>query len=96
LGFGVSVESLGGGVKMGDRDSGTRFGIGFLLGAAVGLGLAFLFTPKSGKETRVFLKDKFSSIPDSVRMRTTDPKKVYKETWKSRKGQPKVSPTYFK
>jgi hypothetical protein len=59
--------SLGGGAKMGDRDSTTRFGIGFLLGAAVGLGLAFLFTPKSGKETREFLKDKFSSIPDSIK-----------------------------
>ena len=76
---------------MGDRDSGTKFGIGFLLGAAVGLGLAFLFTPKSGKETREFIKD----IPDSARVHTTDPKKVYKETWKARKGQPKVSPTYF-
>ena len=59
------------------------------------MALALLFAPKSGKETTELIKNKLSDIPETVKESTADRKKVYAETWKSRKGRPKVSPTYF-
>ena len=35
---------------------------GFLVGAAVGAGVALLFAPKSGKETRAWLGDKTREV----------------------------------
>jgi gas vesicle protein len=43
---------------MTDRDGGTGFGIGLLVGAALGLAIGFLFAPQSGKETRQLLREK--------------------------------------
>ena len=40
---------------------------GFLGGALVGLGLGFLFAPKSGAETRKALADKTADLWDKVR-----------------------------
>ena len=40
---------------------------GFLGGALVGLGLGFLFAPKSGEETRKELGNKLSDLWDKVR-----------------------------
>ena len=40
---------------------------GFLGGALVGLGLGFLFAPKSGAETRKVLADKTADLWDKVR-----------------------------
>ena len=81
--------------KISSSDSGSRFGIGLVLGLAVGAVLGFLFAPRSGKETRDFLKDKASDVSDTARELTSDRRKVYTETWKKRRGQPKVSDTYF-
>ena len=80
---------------MSNNDSGSRFAIGFTLGIAIGVALGFLFTPKSGKETRDLLKDKAADVSETARELTADRRKVYTETWKKRKGQPKVSNTYF-
>ncbi len=41
--------------------------MGFLGGALVGLGLGFLFAPKSGEETRKALANKVSNLWDKVR-----------------------------
>jgi len=41
--------------------------LGFLGGALVGLGLGFLFAPKSGEETRKELANKLSDLWDKVR-----------------------------
>ena len=41
--------------------------LGFLGGALVGLGLGFLFAPKSGEETRKELGNKISELWDKVR-----------------------------
>jgi len=80
---------------MSNSDSGSRFGIGLILGLAVGAALGFLFAPRSGKETRELLKGKASDVSETVKDLTADRRKVYTETWKKRKGQPKVSDTYF-
>ena len=80
---------------MSNSDSGSRFGIGLILGLAVGAALGFLFAPRSGKETRELLKGKASDVSETVKNLTADRRKVYTETWKKRKGQPKVSGSYF-
>jgi gas vesicle protein len=81
--------------KMSDKNSGPGFGIGLILGIAVGAAIGFLFAPRSGKETRDMVKDKASDVSASVKDLTADRQKVYTETWKRGKGQPKVKPTYF-
>ena len=44
-----------------------RSKVGFLGGALVGLGLGFLFAPKSGEETRKELSKQMSNLWDKVR-----------------------------
>ena len=80
---------------MGDSSSAPGFLVGFALGAVIGLAAAFLLAPRPGKETRELVKDKAATIPETVREITADREKVYTETWSKRKGQPKVSDTYF-
>jgi gas vesicle protein len=80
---------------MSNSDSGSKFAIGFTVGLALGVALGFLFTPRSGKETRDLLKDKASDVSETARDLTADRRKVYTETWQKRRGQPKVSDTYF-
>ena len=80
---------------MSNRDSVPEFTIGFTLGVAFGLVVGFIFAPQRGRETRDLIKDKASDIPGTVRELTADRKKVYRQTWKGRKGKPIVSDTYF-
>jgi gas vesicle protein len=89
----VSVEETGG--KMSNSDSGSKFAIGFTVGIAIGLALGFLFTPRTGKETMELVKDKADDVSETVKDLTADRRKVYTETWKKRRGQPKVSESYF-
>jgi gas vesicle protein len=81
--------------KMSDKNSGAGFGIGLILGIAVGAALGFLFAPRSGKETREMVKDKAADVSATVKGLTANRRKVYTETWKRGRGQPKVRPTYF-
>lgn len=80
---------------MSTRNSTTGLVIGFILGTSVGLALALLLTPKSGKQTREIVRDKATEIPTTIREQTADRKKVYKETWETRKDQPLISQEYF-
>jgi gas vesicle protein len=80
---------------MSNSDSGARFGIGLILGLAVGVALGFLFAPRTGKETRGLIKNKTADVSETVKDLTADRQKVYTETWKKRRGQPKVSESYF-
>lgn len=80
---------------MGNRDSVPAFATGFTLGIAFGLVIGLIFAPVPGKKTRELVKDKVTGIPETARDLTADRKKVYAETWKQRKEQPKVSDTYF-
>ena len=43
---------------MAEKDSGTSFVAGFILGAVAGAAIGFLYAPKPGKETRALLKEK--------------------------------------
>jgi gas vesicle protein len=80
---------------MSNSDSGARFGIGLILGLAVGIALGFLFAPRTGKKTRELIKDKTADVSETAKDLTADRRKVYTETWKKRRGQPKVSESYF-
>jgi gas vesicle protein len=81
--------------EMSDKSSGPGFGIGLILGIAVGAALGFLLAPRSGKEIREIVKDKADDVSATVKDLTANRQKVYTETWKKGKGQPKVKPTYF-
>jgi len=80
---------------MSDKNSASGFGIGLILGIAVGAAIGFLFAPRSGKETRGMVKDKAADVSATVKDLTANRRKVYTETWKRGRGQPKVKPTYF-
>jgi len=80
---------------MSDKNSEPGFGIGLILGIAAGAALGFLFAPRSGKETREMVKGKAADVSETVKDLTADRQKVYTETWKKRRGQPKVSESYF-
>lgn len=42
-----------------------KFRNGIILGLLIGVGAAFLYAPKSGKETREDLKEKLNKVPQS-------------------------------
>jgi len=47
-------------------DNGFKTFVGFLFGAAVGAGLALLYAPRTGKETRQKLKDFSDRVADDM------------------------------
>jgi len=81
--------------EMTTKDSMPGFGIGLILGMAIGAALGVILTPQSGKETRELVKDKATDVSETVKNLTADRQKVYRETWNKRRGQPKLSDTYF-
>jgi gas vesicle protein len=73
---------------MGNSSSIRNFAMGFALGLLGGISLALLLAPKSGRESRESVKNKMSEISDTIKVATSNRKRVYSETWK----QPKVRP----
>jgi gas vesicle protein len=51
---------------MSDKDTGSSFAIGFLIGAVVGVAVGFLYAPKAGKETRALLKQKAEEVKEKA------------------------------
>lgn len=51
---------------MSDKDSGSSFAIGFLIGAIAGVAIGFLYAPKSGKETRAMLKERADELKEKA------------------------------
>jgi gas vesicle protein len=49
---------------MSDSSNTANFGIGLLVGAAVGVALGFLYAPRSGKEMRAMIREKGSEAWD--------------------------------
>lgn len=49
------------------NNTGSKMFISFLSGAAIGAGLAFLFAPQSGKETRRQIKDFSEKLGNDVK-----------------------------
>ena len=55
---------------MTEKDSGTSFLVGFLIGAAAGLAIGFLYAPKPGKETRAMLREKVDVATEKAKEAT--------------------------
>ncbi len=53
---------------MSDRDDFGAFLVGFIVGGLSGAVVALLFAPKSGEETRAFIKDKSIEFRDRTQM----------------------------
>jgi gas vesicle protein len=51
---------------MADREGGSGFLVGFIIGAIAGLAVGFLYAPKAGKETRAILKEKAGQLKDKA------------------------------
>jgi gas vesicle protein len=48
------------------------FALGAIVGAVIGGGVALLLAPKSGAETRAYLKDKFDDVSQMVEDKVSD------------------------
>ena len=51
---------------MAEKDGGSSFLIGFIIGAIAGVAVGFLYAPKAGKETRAILKEKAGQLKDKA------------------------------
>jgi gas vesicle protein len=51
---------------MSDRDTGSSFIVGFIIGAVAGVAIGFLYAPKAGKETRALLKEKAVEVREKA------------------------------
>jgi gas vesicle protein len=51
---------------MGEKEGGSSFLIGFIIGAIAGVAIGFLYAPKAGKETRAILKEKAGQLKDKA------------------------------
>ncbi len=49
-----------------EREQWGSFALGAIVGAVIGGGVALLLAPKSGAETRAYLKEKFSDVGGKV------------------------------
>lgn len=52
---------------MSEKEGGSNFLVGFIIGAIAGVAIGFLYAPKSGKETRALLREKASSVTERIR-----------------------------
>jgi len=76
---------------MSDKNTEVGFAIGFTAGIILGLSVAFIVTPQSGKETRELIKEKASDVSCRVREITGNRRKLYTKSWLQQKDQ-KVKP----
>jgi gas vesicle protein len=51
---------------MGEKEGGSSFLVGFIIGAIAGVAIGFLYAPKSGKETRALLKEKVGEVREKA------------------------------
>jgi gas vesicle protein len=69
--------------KMADKDTGTGFTIGFIVGAAMGLAIGFLYAPRPGEETRHMLREKTEQVKgktEEMKEKATEVVEKVKET----------------
>lgn len=67
---------------MSDRDTGSSFAIGFIIGAIAGVAIGFLYAPKAGKETRALLREKAEAVREKAGEVTEESKKAAAEARK--------------
>ena len=74
---------------MNDRNGGSGFAVGLLVGAVLGLAVGFLFAPRPGEETRQLLKEK----AEVARERAAETARKVRETAAevTKKAQTKLS-----
>lgn len=75
-------------------DSWTTFAFGVGFGLVTGFMLALMVAPRSGQESRDFVKGRVNDVSDRLKEATADRKKVYTRTWQ--KGKVKPYSTEFK
>jgi gas vesicle protein len=51
---------------MAEKEGGSSFMVGFLIGAIAGVAIGFLYAPKAGKETRAILKEKAGHLKEKA------------------------------
>lgn len=68
---------------MSDRDTGSSFAIGLIIGAVVGVAVGFLYAPKAGKETRALLREKAEEVKERAGEVTEKAKEAAAEAKKS-------------
>jgi gas vesicle protein len=64
---------------MSEKDGGSSFLIGFIIGAVAGIAVGFLYAPKSGRETRALLKEKVGEVREKATEVTEKAKEVASE-----------------
>ena len=52
---------------MSEKEAGSNFLVGFIIGTIAGVAIGLLYAPKSGKETRALLKQKASDVTEKIR-----------------------------
>jgi gas vesicle protein len=67
---------------MSEREGGSSFLIGFIIGAVAGVAVGFLYAPKSGKETRALLKEKVGEVREKAGEMTEKAREVATEAGK--------------
>ncbi len=65
---------------MSEKDTGSSFTVGFILGAVAGVAMGFLYAPQPGKETRALLKEKAEVAREKVTEVTDKAKETAAET----------------
>lgn len=51
---------------MSDKDTGSSFAIGFIIGAVAGVAIGLLYAPKTGRETRAMLREKAEEVKEKA------------------------------
>ena len=64
---------------MSEKEGGSSFLIGFIIGAVAGVAVGFLYAPKSGKETRALLKEKVGEVKEKASEMTEKAREVAAE-----------------
>jgi len=72
---------------MSENGSAAKFGVGLLIGAAVGFAIGILYAPSSGKETRAIIKEKAEKAENKAEELVEEAKKRTKKIIDDAKGK---------
>jgi gas vesicle protein len=72
---------------MSEKEGGSSFLIGFIIGAVAGVAIGFLYAPKSGKETRALLKEKVGEVREKASEMTGKAKEIAAEAGRRVRGK---------